>query len=140
VIAVRAGPASDGCVVIEDVGEESEEPEEDTAGLHLHVSLPRHSQGLSRDVTTKNIFMTVLSERLITSKMKDRLFDLVCAGPNGLLEITSLRPLGRVGIVGIFLTKAPEQNLVSVSASQYTYYYHHVPVFFLPEPLAGREL
>lgn len=49
--------------------------------------------------------------------MKDLLLDLVWEGPNGLLEITSLRPFGRVGIVGIFLTKERNKNPISMYTS-----------------------
>ena len=54
-MSVRTGPASDGCAAMHNV-------EEDSAEVHLHVSLSRHSQGLRRDVTMKNKFRTVLSD------------------------------------------------------------------------------
>jgi hypothetical protein len=79
-MSVRAGPASDGCAATEDVGEDSAEPEEEGAKVHLHVSVSLHSQGLRREVTAKIKFRDRAQRQVntrITSKMKDVLFDLV---------------------------------------------------------------
>lgn len=54
VMSVRTGPASAGCVAIRNIRGDSLESEEDTAEVHLHVNLSRHSQGLRRDATMKN--------------------------------------------------------------------------------------